>query len=403
MILSEAININPVRKTEKGSSKPFFAMDDIKINYRYVKSKTYRNTNSGSKFKNGDTLLARITPSLENGKTAYVDSLEEGQVGLGSTEFIVMCGKPGITENLFVYYIVRTPEFRKAAIQSMTGTSGRQRVQESVFDNYEIEIFDQDTQLKITNILGIIDDKIKNLKESNMNLEKTILTIFKSCFIDFDGQTEFVDSELGKIPKEWEVKNFGDIVTITDFGTSGSFASLKQNIKFYYYPEYAILIRSIDFTNNWNGNYVYTDKHGYDFSKKGQAKSGDIFLSNIGNVGTPFFAPDLNNLMLCGKNILLIKTEQIKKNFLFSYLQSNVGQISLESIRTGSTVPKFNKTDLKNTKIIVPIKNELEKFERVVGPIRKQIQKTEKLSKNLTKIRNSLLPKLMSGEIKVLD
>jgi type I restriction enzyme S subunit len=137
MILSNAILINPTRTIEKNSSNPFIAMEDIEPNYRFVKSKTNRELRSGSKFKNGDTLFARITPSLENGKTAYVDSLEDGKIGIGSTEFIVLSGKPGITENLFVYYLARTSEFRNAAIQSMTGTSGRQRVQETVFDNFE--------------------------------------------------------------------------------------------------------------------------------------------------------------------------------------------------------------------------------------------------------------------------
>src|SRR5438477_2423653 len=86
-----------------------------------------REFSSGTRFNNGDTLLARITPCLENGKTAFVDFLEEGQTGWGSTEFIVLCPKPPIPA-FFGYCVARDNDFREFAIQQMTGTSGRQRV-----------------------------------------------------------------------------------------------------------------------------------------------------------------------------------------------------------------------------------------------------------------------------------
>jgi type I restriction enzyme S subunit len=82
---------------------------------------------SGMRFANGDTLVARITPCLENGKTAFVDFLEENQVGWGSTEYIVLRPKPLLPDE-FAYCLARSPEFRDYAIQSMTGSSGRQRV-----------------------------------------------------------------------------------------------------------------------------------------------------------------------------------------------------------------------------------------------------------------------------------
>ena len=80
------------------------------------------------RFMNGDTLVARITPCLENGKTDYVDFLEDGQIGWGSTEYIVMRPKPPIP-NEFAYFLARSDRFREFAIQNMSGTSGRQRVQ----------------------------------------------------------------------------------------------------------------------------------------------------------------------------------------------------------------------------------------------------------------------------------
>ena len=89
------------------------------------------------RFINGDTLVARITPCLENGKTAFVDFLEEGQSGWGSTEYIVIRSKPPLPVE-YAYFLARSDDFRNHAIQNMTGTSGRQRVPASAFDNYRI-------------------------------------------------------------------------------------------------------------------------------------------------------------------------------------------------------------------------------------------------------------------------
>jgi type I restriction enzyme S subunit len=91
------------------------------------------------KFADGDTLLARITPCLENGKTAFIDFLGEGEVGWGSTEFIVLRPKAGIPP-YFAYLLCREQAFRSFAIQSMTGTAGRQRVQMGLLGNYRISV-----------------------------------------------------------------------------------------------------------------------------------------------------------------------------------------------------------------------------------------------------------------------
>ena len=124
-------------------------------------------------------------------------------------------------------------------------------------------------------------------------------------------------------------------------------------------------------------------------------------LSNIGNVGTPFFVPDLGKPMTCDKNVLLLKMEHFKKNFIFCYISSEVGQNVIKSIHTGSAVPKFNKTDLKNTKLVYPNKEIIEKFDRIVSPLRKNIQISESEIRRISELRENLLPKLMSGEIRV--
>lgn len=124
----------------------------------------------GAKFCNGDTIMARITPCLENGKTAYVDILEDGEVAFGSTEFIVMRAKENVSDPQFVYYLATSPAFRNVAIKSMVGSSGRQRVQQSVIDELELSVPPLDEQRKIGAFLATIDQKIAINNTINDNL-----------------------------------------------------------------------------------------------------------------------------------------------------------------------------------------------------------------------------------------
>jgi type I restriction enzyme S subunit len=124
----EAFELNPSEKLPKGKNSPYLDMSAIPTQSSWPESPIYRPFVSGSKFRNGDTLFARITPCLENGKTAYIQCLGEEQVGWGSTEFIVIRPKAPFPKE-FGYLLARNNAFREHAIQCMSGTSGRQRVQ----------------------------------------------------------------------------------------------------------------------------------------------------------------------------------------------------------------------------------------------------------------------------------
>jgi len=125
--LPDVFAVNPTRRLRKGDLAPYLDMANVPTKGHSAKNVVERAFGSGMRFVNGDTLVARITPCLENGKTAYVDFLAEGQVGWGSTEYIVLRPKPPLPPE-FGYCLARSSEFRDFAIQSMTGSSGRQRV-----------------------------------------------------------------------------------------------------------------------------------------------------------------------------------------------------------------------------------------------------------------------------------
>lgn len=136
--LDDLIVFDPREKVNGGVEYTFFDMKCLSDSSMAISDGVKRTVNSGSVFRNGDTLLAKITPCLENGKTGFVMNLEEDELARGSTEFIVMRAKEG-TSPYFVYCLARYSDFRNTAIFSMTGTSGRQRVQTAVLKDYEIK------------------------------------------------------------------------------------------------------------------------------------------------------------------------------------------------------------------------------------------------------------------------
>ncbi|QBO35780.1 restriction endonuclease subunit S [Periweissella cryptocerci] len=167
---NDVIDVNPKETIKKGALSKKLPMDGVETFTKYIKAYEITKFTGGVKFRNGDTLMARITPSLENGKTAYVDTLHQGEVAVGSTEFLVFRPKKDIILNEYIYYLATTPEFRDLAIKSMTGTSGRQRVQTDLLLGYEFNLPSLDTQRKIITLLDGMDSKIKLNKGINDNL-----------------------------------------------------------------------------------------------------------------------------------------------------------------------------------------------------------------------------------------
>lgn len=175
--LSDAYEINPFRKLSKGQSATYLDMANVPVRGYSTGDLIQRNFSSGTKFKNHDTLLARITPCLENGKTAYVDFLSEGAVAWGSTEFIVLRPKPPL-HGFHAYLLCRSTSFRKHAIQSMSGTSGRQRVQNDMLGLYLVAVPSDEIAAKFSEISEVIQasSSANEARAKNLgNLRDTLL------------------------------------------------------------------------------------------------------------------------------------------------------------------------------------------------------------------------------------
>ncbi|MCM1497124.1 MAG: restriction endonuclease subunit S, partial [Clostridium sp.] len=170
MRLDEIVEINPVEKLKKDTYAKKISMDKLRPYCRDIAGYTIEKYMGGSKFRNGDTLMARITPCLENGKIAKVSGLKEGEIGFGSTEFIVFREIKSISDADYIYYLISSPMIREIAIKSMVGSSGRQRVQLNVLRQINVNVPSYKKQIKIGKILKLLDDKIKNNDAINNNL-----------------------------------------------------------------------------------------------------------------------------------------------------------------------------------------------------------------------------------------
>ena len=265
--IKDIVDFNPSRPLSKGKEFPFIDMASLPVNGRDINEVSNKVFNGGgAKFKNGDTLFARITPCLENGKTAKVENLPVGCIAHGSTEFIVLSAKSKDDED-FVYYLARLPDFRSYAISRMEGTSGRQRVSWQALAEFNLRLPEKGKRKKIGKILKSLDDKIHLNNQINQTLESIAQTIFKSWFIDFDpvrakiaakqegkdaelaamcaisGKSEaeveqmakedfaelqatatlfpdeLVESELGEVPKGWDKYSLSKMITLIGGGT----------------------------------------------------------------------------------------------------------------------------------------------------------------------------------------
>lgn len=199
----------------------------------------------------------------------------------------------------------------------------------------------------------IADEKAILIEEGKIKKEKPLAEI-KEEEIPFD------------IPENWRWELLSNISSkITDFVASGSFASLRENVKYYSSEEYAILIRTTDFRHNFKKDLIYVDKHAYDFLNNSNLFGGELILPNIGaSIGKVFIVPKLDKLMTLGPNAVLIRIENdLLRKWLFFYFQSSAGQLALKLLSSSTAQAKFNKTELRLLPIPLP---PIEEQQRIV-------------------------------------
>lgn len=390
--LCEIVQFNPTERLAKGTIAKKVAMENLHPFTRAISGYELAAYSGGSKFRNGDTLMARITPCLENGKTAYVSILDDEEVGFGSTEYIVFRNFEGVTDRKFIYYFVSNPWFRNIAIKSMVGSSGRQQVQQSVLENLEINLPPLAEQKRIAAILGALDDKIELNRRINANLEEQAKALFKSWFVDFEPFKDagFVDSELGPIPVGWRVGDFTEIVAIKGGGTP------KTDVAEYW----GGIIPFFTPKDVSDSCYVLkTEKYitdcGLDHCSSALYKKGTVFITARGTVGKIVMAGC--NMAMNQTNYALLGKEGINQLFVYNLTIKLADRLLKKS--NGAVFNAITVRDFESEKIIIPQHDVLLNFGSVVAPIYAMILHHNNQMENLISLRDTLLPKLMSRGI----
>ena len=195
---------------------------------------------------------------------------------------------------------------------------------------------------------------------------------------------KYKETRIGIVPEHWEVLPIKDITeVVTDYVANGSFASLAENVTYKDEEDVAVLIRLVDYNNNFQGKFVFIDEHAYEFLGKSKLFGDEIIISNVGaNVGTVFRCPKLQYKMSLAPNSIMVKFKG-NDDFYFHWLRGHNGQQMLKSIVTGSAQPKFNKTNFKEMLAPVPPIEEQNKIASILNSLDEKIELNKKINNNL--------------------
>jgi type I restriction enzyme S subunit len=373
VLLSDVVELNPVIRLPQGTEVKFVSMDKVDPYSRKISSFEMCRFTGGSKFQNNDTLLARITPCLENGKTAFVDLLSQNEVGAGSTEFIILRAKSGVTDPKYVYYLSISEDFRAYAIQSMVGTSGRQRVQIASLARFELELPELEMQGLVSQILSSIDEKIELNRRMNETLEQMGQALFKHYFIN-NLETE-----------NWKAAGIDQLANNVRDSVKPPFDNNKVYIALEHFTSKSLAIY------NWSNAGVAT-------SNKTSFNRGDIIFGKL----RPYF----HNVAICpmdgicSTDILVIRPKHAS---YLAFIAHFLNQESLIDYVTqaaeGTRMPRTSWTNICNFKIPMPDEGLVRQFNSEVQPLLDMIINNIFEIRNLIQTRTVLLPGLMSGKI----
>lgn len=378
--LGDFMQCNPKRTIKKGQKARKITMDLLIPHSKTIRNWNYEPYSGGAKFQNGDTIMARITPCLENGKHAFVSILNKGEIAYGSTEYFVFCGKEDVSDNDFVYYLTKTPLFRDTAIKSMVGSSGRQRAQMDVLENLKMLVpKDISDQRRIASILSSLDRKIELNNKINADLEEMAQAIFKNWFVDFEPfkDGKFVDSELGMIPEGWKVGTLDEIFSLK-YGKNLSTSMILEKGDYPVYGANGI----IGYYNEFN-----CDKYSVLVTSRGNG-SGDVSRTH-------------HPKSFITNNSFVVEPLEHYKYIKLPFINGLFNIIDFKSYCSGSAQPQLTNKAMRNICIISPPRELVIKYCEILETLFSHIECVIDENSRLSLLRDTLLPRLMSGELEI--
>lgn len=381
----DAFEVDPKVRIAKNTEVPFVEMADIEPWNRSAHAKGRKKFSGGSKFLDGDVLVARITPSLENGKTSIykADQLDKNTPAGGSTEFIIVRGIPGKSISEFAYYLLRTADLRAHLIANMNGSSGRQRVQADALRNYVVDLPSIEEQQRIAGVLGALDDKI----ESNRQVCSLIDLLATELFCDrFTVHTRGGTSDLMTI---------GDIGEIVGGGTP------SKKVEEYYADSGIAWLTPRDLSKDRS---IFRQHGEFDISELGLRKSsarllprGTVLFTSRAPIGYIAIASGETSTNQGFKSI--VPHSNFGTPFTFYLLKQLTPEIVTSA--NGSTFKEISKSGLAKVSFKSPSTEAVQAFNATIQPLLDLQEVKEIENCQLSQLRDTLLPELMSGRMRV--
>ena len=374
--LSGIAYINPRESLGKGVVAKKVPMDKLQPFCRDIPEFVLEEYKGGTKFRNGDTIMARITPCLENGKIAKVSVLSDGEVGFGSTEYIVFRAIDGVSDADFLYYLICSPLVRNPAIKSMVGSSGRQRVQTDVVGNLDVELPPIEEQRKIGGLLKAIDDKIEHNNVINNNLEQQAQAIFVNEFLS-----------LQSLPDGWKQASLIDIADYLNGLAMQKYRPSANEIGIPVLKIKELRQGCCDDSSEFCSPSIKSDYIIHD---------GDVIFSWSGSLLVDFWCGGI-----CGLNQHLFKvsSSNYDKWFYYAWTKHHLDRFIAVAADKATTMGHIKRDELAKAKVLIPNETDYNRIGALLQPIYDLIISNRIENKKLAETRDSLLPKLMSGEI----
>lgn len=308
------------------------------------------------------------------GQIVYIPAESKyNQYVISQSQFRLKLNPNIIRPDFFVYFFhTRLGQHRILMNASQVGVPALARPT-STFKDVLVPVPSMDVQIKVMDILHSLDDKIEVNRRINENLEQQAQALFKSWFVNFEPfkDGEFVESELGMIPKGWRVGTLGELIEVK------------------YGKDHKKLDNGVVPVYGSGGLMRYVEKSLYSgesvlIPRKGTLNNVMYVNEAFWTVDTMFYSiPKVENIML----------------FVFIYLSNR----DLASLNAGSAVPSMTTEILNNMKMVVPSDSIINDFNNIVFALYTAIHYNNNESRRLAALRDTLLPKLMSGELKVND
>ncbi len=391
--LGEMIQCNPQVKLEKGKSYNLIDIDSIEIGSRYVKGKelTVYDGQSGCHFQNGDTVMARITPCLENGKIAQVQC--ESQKGFGSTELFVFRGTENKTDSDYVFNLMSMQFIRNLAANSMTGASGRQRADLGFIKRIKWNFPPLPTQKKIASILSAYDDLIQNYKKQIEALQTAASELYKEWFVRFRFPGYQTTNFENGIPEGWKVYLIKDLCYINKKTVSSKDA--KKEIL--YLDTGSITENVIDSFES------YILEEAPSRARRIVKKNSIIFSTVRPNQNHYGILKTVPENLIVSTGFAVFDPKFDIANILYFFLSSKDFVDYCQMIAEGAvaTYPSIKPEEIGKVKILLPTMDLAIKLNHSFESLFLRIENLKQQITNLTQQRDLLLPRLMSGKLEV--